>query len=173
MTTLITGGSKSGKSGLAERILSGFEGRKLYIATMQPFGSEAREIIGRHLKQREGKGFETLERYADIESTPLPEDCAVLLECVGNLCANEMFGGETPCRPAEKVIEGLRRLSERAKELVIVSVQVGSDGLAYEQGTADYIAEIGRINSGVAAFADNVIECVYGLPVVMKGVLPC
>ena len=40
MTTLITGGSKCGKSRLAERVLSGFDGRKIYLATMQPYGSD-------------------------------------------------------------------------------------------------------------------------------------
>ena len=173
MTTLITGGSKCGKSGLAERILSRFDGRKIYIATMQPFGSEGRAIVERHLKQREGKGFETVERYTDIGGAELPGNCAVLLECVGNLCANEMFGGGDICRPAEKVIAGLRALSERAAETVIVSVQVGSDGISYAEGTAAYIEELGRINAGVADFADNVIECVYGIPVVLKGELPC
>ena len=44
---------------------------------------------------------------------------------------------------------------------------------SYEDGTAAYIEEIGRINSGIAEFADNVIECVYGIPAVLKGGLAC
>ena len=173
MTTLITGGSKCGKSRFAERVLSGFDGRKIYLATMQPYGSEARAIIDRHIIQRKGKGFDTIERYTDIGNAPLPGNCAVLLECIGNLCANEMFAGEDIVYPADSITEGLRLLSERVKELVIVSVQVGADGIDYAEGTAAYIREIGRINSGIAAFADNVIECVFGIPVVLKGELPC
>ena len=173
MTTLITGGSKCGKSSLAERILSRYAGKKIYLATMQPYGEEARAIIERHIEQRKNKGFETVERYTDIGDTPLTENCAVLLECIGNLCANEMFSGDTVNHPAEKITEGLRRLAEKTQELVIVSVQVGSDGIDYAEGTADYISEIGRINSGIAAFADNVIECVFGIPAVLKGELPC
>ena len=173
MTTLITGGSKCGKSSLAESIISRFGGKKIYLATMQPYGEEARIIIERHREQRKSKGFETVERYTDIGDTPLPENCAVLLECIGNLCANEMFADGNIVYPAEKIVKELRRLAERVRELVIVSVRVGSDGIAYEEGTAAYIREIGKINSGIAAFADNVIECVFGIPVVLKGELPC
>ena len=176
MTTLIIGGSKSGKSGLAEKLIGEFDIRKIYIATMKPYGSESAAIIERHRKQREGKGFETIECYTDIGEAALSENglncvqTAVLLECIGNLCANEMFDGQEnePVRASDKIIEGVRLLSERAKELVVVSVSVGSDGIDYPEGTAAYIEEIGRINSGIAAFADNVIECVYGIPVVIK-----
>ena len=173
MTTLITGGSKCGKSRLAERILSGFAGRKIYIATMKPYGDEERRIIARHILQRQGKGFETLECYTDIRDADVPEGSAVLLECVGNLLANEMFteGGMT--YPSEKIVSGLRELSRRTKMLVIVTNQVGSDGVRYEEGTAAYIAEMGKVNCGIAAFADNVIECVYGIPLPLKGELPC
>ena len=173
MTTLMIGGSKSGKSGLAERLISGFGGRKIYIATMKPYGTEAAAVIERHRIQRAGKGFETVERYTDIGELVLPENCAVLLECIGNLCANEMFTGEKMLRPAEKITRGIRLLSERVSELAVVSVIVGSDGINYEDGTAAYIEEIGRINSGIAEFADNVIECVYGIPAVLKGGLAC
>lgn len=61
MLTLITGGCKCGKSSIAENILSDFCGRKIYIATMEPFGEEAHTAISRHRIMRSGKGFETVE----------------------------------------------------------------------------------------------------------------
>ena len=173
MTTLVTGGSKCGKSSLAERILDSFGGRKIYIATMRPFGEDAFEAIERHRKMRAGKGFETVEKYTGIGGTELPECCGVLLECMGNLCANEMFSGEGTGFSVSGIVDGIRTLAEKAGELVIVTNQVGSDGIAYPEGTADYIQALGEINAGIAAFADNVIECVYGIPVVLKGELPC
>ena len=173
MTTLVTGGSKCGKSSFAERILEGRSGRKIYIATMQPFGTDAIEAIERHRKMREGKGFETVERYTDIGDIQLPDGCAVLLECVGNLCANEMFRGNEIVCPTENVISGIKAVSETASELVIVTNQVGSDGISYSEGTAQYIRCLGEINRYIAEIADNVIECVYGIPFVLKGELPC
>ena len=173
MTTLITGGSKCGKSSYAEKLLDGFAGRKIYIATMEPFGSDAQEAIKRHRLMRRGNGFETVERFTDIGGADIPKNCAVLLECVGNLCANEMFSGPDIGHPAERIVQGVRRLSENASELVIVTNQVGADGFSYGDGTAAYIEEMGRINAGLAVFADRVVECVYGIPVYLKGDKRC
>ena len=58
-------------------------------------------------------------------------------------------------------------------ELVIVTNQVGSDGIAYAEGTAAYIEQLGIINRDIAVLADCVIECVYGIPLALKGELPC
>lgn len=171
MTTLITGGSKCGKSHLAESLLDGFEGKKIYAATMQPYGDEALAAIERHRMLRGGKGFATVEKYTDIHELELPENSAVLLECMGNLLANEMFRGNDICEPAEKILQGISDISKRAAKLVIVTNQVGGDGIDHAEGTAAYIACLGKINSGIAAFADNVIECVYGIPIVLKGTL--
>ncbi|MBE6863808.1 MAG: cobinamide kinase [Ruminococcus flavefaciens] len=169
MTTLITGGSKCGKSSYAEKMLEQFHGRKIYIATMQPFGEDAFEAIKRHRKMRAGKGFETVEKYTDIHESSLPENCAVLLECLGNLCANEMFSDCAVSDPADKIVNGIKQLADSVSELVIVTNQVGSDGITYTDGTADYIRVLGCINRRIAEFADNVIECVYGIPIVLKG----
>ena len=40
---------------------------------------------------RAGKGFETIERYTELDELLIPKDCVVLLECMSNLVANEMF----------------------------------------------------------------------------------
>ncbi len=173
MTTLITGGSKCGKSGYAEKILDHIRDGKFYIATMKPYGEEAYAAIERHRKMREGKGFKTIEKYADICEIPLTDNCAILLECMGNLCANEMFCGDAVIDPTEKIVRGVYHLSRIAREMVIVTNQVGGDGVDYMEATAEYIRILGEINRRISEFADNVIECVYGIPVLLKGVLPC
>ena len=173
MITLVTGGTKCGKSGYAEKILERFEGQKYYIATMNPVGDDAEEIIARHVEMRCGKNYVTVERLRDIGDTEIPEGSGVLLECVGNLCANEMFSETEICYPADKIISGIKRLSEYSEKLVIVTNQVGSDGIDYAEGTAEYIRLLGEINRRIAEFADNVIECIYGVPIVLKGEIPC
>ena len=172
MTVLITGGSKCGKSHFAEKLFEGFEGRKFYIATMQPYGEEVFAAIERHRKLRFGKGFETIEKYTDIEKINLPEGCGILLECTANLCANEMFKDEKITDPTEKIIRGFEHLKIHAKLLVIVTNEVGSDGISYESGTAKYIEIMGEINRHAAEISDIAVECVYGIPVPLKGELP-
>lgn len=169
MTTLITGGSKCGKSTFAEKLLSSCKGRKIYIATLRPYGNNAEDIIARHVKMREGKGFITVEQYTDIGNAPVQKGDAVLLEDIGNLTANEMFREEGIYDPVEKIVSGIRQLSEKAAELVIVTNEVGSDGIIYPDSTTAYIASMARICSKITCFADNVYECVYGIPVALKG----
>lgn len=169
MMTLVTGGAKCGKSHYAEKIFDDFGDRKFYIATMQPFGDEAAAAIESHRKIRAGKGFETIEKYTDIENLILPKNCGILLECTANLCANEMFRDGKISDPADKIIRGFEYLKSRAKLFVIVTNEVGSDGIFYEKGTAEYIKIMGKINAKTAEISDNVIECVYGIPVPLKG----
>lgn len=173
MITLVTGGSKCGKSRYGELVLSSFEGERFYIATMSPQGSEAAEIIARHRKMRRGKGFTALECQRDIGSAAVPRGCGVLIECMGNLCANEMFSGAEIVTPADKIIGGIKSLSERVSELVIVTNEVGCDGLDYSPETMLYIGQLAEINRRIAEFADNVVECVYGIPCVRKGKIIC
>ena len=95
MFTLVIGGSASGKSEYAERFVLSLDGSgpRIYIATMEPFGSEAQARIARHHAMRRGRGFETLECYQNIGSISVPLNSNVLLEDLGNLVANELFGG--------------------------------------------------------------------------------
>lgn len=174
MITMITGGSKCGKSSLAEKILCSEGHEKLYyLATMQPFGTDAYEAIERHRKMRFGRGFETLEKYTDIQDIQTDRRSGILLECMGNLCANEMFSGEDLFYPAEKIMTSIEVLAEKTQHLVIVTNEVSSDGVTYTPETEIYKKAMAEINSRTACIADNVIECVYGIPVVLKGVLPC
>lgn len=171
MTTLIVGGSKCGKSSFAESLFSEFSGKRFYIATMIPFGDEAHAAIERHRINRAEKGFETIEKYTDIEEISVPEKCGILLECVGNLCANEMFGGEKNCDPNEKIINGILHLKSRASRLVIVSNDVSCDGISYQKTTAEYIEILSKINRKIANISDSVVECVFGIPLARKGAL--
>jgi adenosylcobinamide kinase/adenosylcobinamide-phosphate guanylyltransferase len=173
MMILVTGGSKCGKSSFAEKILDNTGKNKYYLATMQPFGEDAREAIERHRIMRENKDFITIEKYMDIDEIQLPSGSVVLLECLGNLCANEMFVGEEIFDPADKIITGLKHLDSITEKLVIVTNEVGCDGIQYTKETMKYISAMAEINRRAAEIADTVVECIYGIPVVLKGEILC
>ena len=123
MITLITGGSGSGKSAYAEDTLLSFgEGERIYIATMYPFDEESHRRIERHRNMRREKHFTTIERYINLKELTVPKDSYVLLECMSNLVANEMYqegGAGKDTVPA--VLEGIFALDRQAKELCIVT----------------------------------------------------
>lgn len=174
--TLIIGGSGSGKSEYAEHyITSLFDNKRIYyLATMQVFDDEGRKKIERHRSLRQGKGFLTIEQPIDMEKslTQMEQgENAVLLECMSNLVANEMFCGEIPKRKdevVEKIVSEIHALQEGVTELVIVSNNVFEDGIRYDNTTMEYLAAMGRINELLASLADEVIEVVVGIPLVLK-----
>ena len=172
MITLITGGSKCGKSSYAEKMLDNCAADKIYLATMRPFGEEAEKAISRHREMRQNKGFKTIEKYTDIDEITLPDNCCVLLECIGNLLANEMFEKNEP-EPSEKIFKGIKKIAGTASELVIVSNEVSSDGIVYSDETLKYISEINKLNFKISQTADKVIECVYGIPIILKEKTKC
>ena len=177
MMILVIGGSGSGKSSYAEEVVcsvSEEDMKKYYLATMQIFDEEGRKKVERHRKLRSGKGFLTIEQPRSIGRSLEKMDAGrktVLLECISNLTANEMFAGENPqleIQVVQNVISGLEKLKENITNLVVVSNNVFEDGIVYDQTTMDYIHAMGEINQRLAAMADQVVEVVAGIPVVMK-----
>lgn len=171
MLILITGGSGSGKSAFAEdTILSFGEGKRYYIATMFPFDKESEKRVERHRKMRSGKGFETIECYTDLKNHDIPSDGIVLLECMSNLVANEMFqangAGEDT---VSAVLDGICALYEKSRHLVIVTNEIFSESACYEGEMKKYQQFLGQINQTIAKMSDQVVEVVYGIPVYYKG----
>ncbi len=181
MIYLVTGGSGSGKSAYAEELVlqSGNE-KRYYIATMEVFGEEGKKKVERHRKLREGKGMITIERPLNLSSLVLEEwegeadgKVTVLLECMTNLAANELFSGEALIMhrvrmAAERIKEGIRRLEEQCGLLVVVSGEVFSDGIDYGEETNAYIELMGEINCWLAERAERAVEVVYGIGCVLK-----
>lgn len=170
MFVLVTGGSGSGKSFYAEeRILSFGEKKRIYIATMFPFDQECEKRIARHRDMRAGKGFETIECYTGLKNLALPKNCAVLLECMSNLTANEMFqenGAHE--KTVEEMKEGILNLMQQADDVVIVTNEIFSVAEGYDEGTKEYQKYLGLINQAASELADEVVEVVYGIPVFHK-----
>ncbi len=145
----------------------------IYLATMRPFGEEAAARIEKHRAQRAGRGFATVERFTALGALDVPEHAAVLLEDVGNLCANEMFDASgTGDGAADAVVRGVESLQKRCDTLVLVSNEAGSGGAAYAGDTPRYLRMLGVINQRLAALSDAVCEVVCGVPIYHKGEEP-
>lgn len=180
MVVLITGGSGSGKSAYAEKITVSLAGKRnnpalYYVATMQVYDEEGRKKVERHRMLRAGKGFETIEQPVNIMealANMKSSNKIVLLECMSNLIANEMFSLEE-VKAVDDVVDKICRsicsLAQKTNDLIIVTNNVFEDGITYETATRSYMEALGRINTQLAAMADVVTEVVVGIPVPVKG----
>ncbi|WP_444659333.1 bifunctional adenosylcobinamide kinase/adenosylcobinamide-phosphate guanylyltransferase [Caproiciproducens sp. R2] len=179
MVVLITGGSGSGKSAYAEKAAVSLAGKGTlyYLATMKVSDGESRKKVDRHRGLRAGKGFLTIEQPADIlRAVPRMNrgKGTVLLECLSNLAANEMFASkEIRCdkEAADQLCAELCSLAEHTEHLVIVTNNVFEDGVPYDETTRAYMEALGKVNAFLAARADAVTEVVVGIPVSIKGKL--
>lgn len=170
MLHLITGGSGSGKSAFAEeQVLNAGEGQRIYIATMIPYGEEGKQRVERHRQLRKEKNFETIECYKNLASLKVPQNSVVLLECMSNLVANEIFEPDGAHeKTVEAVREGISGLMNQTQRLFVVTNEIFSDGIEYDPDTMRYLEYLGKVNQELAALADQVTEVVYGIPVNLK-----
>ena len=193
MNVLISGGCKNGKSYYAQK-LARDRARELgkplyYIATMIPRDEEDRARIRRHLAERDGWGFETLEQPTDL--TALLEDPQVdksgvfLLDSVTAILENEMFRrvetAETVGQNAEtaettetteffydetardRVKADMTAFAKATGNTVFVSDGIYGDLGEYSESTEDYRKALAAVDRALAETCDQVIEITYGI----------
>ncbi|MGN0343306.1 MAG: bifunctional adenosylcobinamide kinase/adenosylcobinamide-phosphate guanylyltransferase [Roseburia sp.] len=172
MIHVIIGGSASGKSAYAEELACslGQDKSKYYVATMEAYGAEGAARVKKHRNMRRGKGFCTIEKLRDIGALARQkrlEGSVILLECISNLVANEMFASQSPLPPdqiPEQILSGIRSLAETAEHLIVVTNDVFGDGISYDDTTMTYIRTLGTVNQMLSATAQQVTEVVYSIP---------
>ena len=187
--TLIIGGSGSGKSAYAESLLAEAKvaGAKYYLATMDAQDAESRQRISRHRALRADKGFRTWECPRGLGAAVAAKaeelmGCGVLLECMSNLVANEMFDDAWVAHSSEKargrsalaravsdrVVRDVMLLSQACGELFVVTNNVFEDGVNYGETTRAYLDALARVNRELARQSARVVEVVVGIPVRIK-----
>lgn len=180
MNIFISGGNKNGKSGYAQDIAVKLAdgGSLYYVATMIPYDDEDRLRVRRHIENRAGMGFETIEAGRNIQSVfdRADEKGTFLVDSTTALLLNEMFpethAGEADPAAAERCIEGLLEMCDRAGNAIFVSDYIYSDAARYDDFTENYRSSLASIDRALAGRCDTVIEVCAGNLIVHKGVLP-
>lgn len=168
--TLVTGGARSGKSGLAEAMLTGSGLTRRYIATAQAWDDEMRARIALHRESR-GAGWITMEAPLDLPSALAaagPGD-AVLIDCATLWLTNHLLADHDLDAQGTTL---LAACAACAAPVVVVSNEVGW-GIVPENALARRFRDAqGRLNQRIAAQAGLVVGVMSGLPMVLKGTLP-
>ena len=180
MTVFVSGGAKNGKSGFAQRLAVKLAagGPLYYAATMRPSDGEDLARIARHVADRAGLGFETLECPCRILSCIDRADPAgtFLLDSVTALLMNELF--PDPARPdmdpgaPARCARELTEFVGRVKNAVVVSDYIYSDAADYDEVTETFRRGLAQIDRALAAACGTVVEIASGVPVIHKGRLP-
>ncbi len=181
MISLLTGGCKNGKSGLAQKLAvllsKRKHGRLFYVATMKSTGEEDDERIRRHVEDRAGLGFETIEIQTDINKIMQKDAATYLIDSLTALLANEMFterngsfftDREAPERVGTELEELMKTTTEKSTDLIFVSDGIYSDSAIYDGDTFLYREGLGELERVVTDCADLVIEMCAGVPMIHK-----
>ncbi|MFP3152891.1 bifunctional adenosylcobinamide kinase/adenosylcobinamide-phosphate guanylyltransferase [Lachnospiraceae bacterium ZAX-1] len=178
MRLLLTGGAACGKSTYAKSQLMSYQAPRYYIDTMYPCENESLAKKKRHQKLRKNEDLIIIEQYTDIGEITFPARGTVLLECLCNLTANEMFDENDNFRNrygydvVEKIANDIKILETKCNMLIVVTNEVGGDGRIYEIGTREYVKALGKLNATLANRFERVVELVCGIPQIRKGQLP-
>ncbi|MGQ0671486.1 MAG: bifunctional adenosylcobinamide kinase/adenosylcobinamide-phosphate guanylyltransferase [Hyphomicrobium sp.] len=167
-STLILGGARSGKSALAERLLTEQPGPWVYVATAEARDGEMRDRIALH-RSRRGPDWVTIEAPLALAET-LAEGSAArhpaLVDCLTLWLTNLMLGGHDVPAATATLIDVLSR---RVHPCILVSNEVGL-GIVPDNGLARaFRDEAGRLNQRIAAATDRVLFVAAGLPMTLKG----
>ncbi|MCE5221207.1 MAG: bifunctional adenosylcobinamide kinase/adenosylcobinamide-phosphate guanylyltransferase [Clostridium sp.] len=166
MNYLIIGGSKSGKSEASEKIaLTLNKDKVIYIATMKPYDKEDEERIKKHIQNRVGLNFITLEVQRNLHEivNNIKYNDTVLIDSITSLLTNEMFiENKIIENPSVNIVNGLKKIMIKAKNTVIVSDYIFNDAIKYDEVTETFKKELAIINKELSKISDNVMECSFG-----------
>lgn len=183
MNIFISGGCKNGKSYYAQELARDMSREKslplYYLATMIPCDEEDRARIRRHLSERDGWGFETVEQGRNIcealcgftaTGGKVSSEGVFLLDSVTALLSNEMFlpDGTIDESAGERVAAELREFADRTGNTVFVSDYIYSDAQIFDKYTENYRKALALTDRTLAAVCDQVIEVSYGFKYLYK-----
>lgn len=166
MHIYISGGNKNGKSHHAQHLAKSLGEPLYYLATMIPTDAEDEQRIARHIADRAGWGFETIEcgrNILQVLDIAKPEG-SFLLDSVTALLANEMFppGYPPDLGAAARVAADLEEFLRRTRHAVLVSDYIYGDAAFYDETTEAYILGLSQIDRRIAAASDVLLEVCAG-----------
>jgi len=174
MTVFISGGAKCGKSSLAQDLSVALSkgGKRYYVATMIPSGAEDHDRIRRHIADRDGLGFETVECFKNIMSI-VDTDGTYLVDSVTSLIQNSLFpvekNYEMDLDGANRCADELIQFAGTVRHAVFVSDYIYSDAERYSESTEMYRKCLADIDRRLAKVCDTVIEVSAGQFTIHKG----
>lgn len=177
MNIFISGGCKNGKSYHAQELARSMAQEKnvplYYLATMIPGDKEDEARIRRHLSEREGWGFDTIEQGLNIcdalngttvSGLEVSSGGVFLLDSVTALLSNEMFrpGGIIDLEAPQRLSAELTRFASKTGNTIFVSDYIYSDADCFDEYTEAYRQGLALLDRTLAKLCEQVVEVSYG-----------
>lgn len=188
MLIFITGGVRSGKSALAEKLALhyGKENSHIhYVATSIPYDHEMQQRVRRHVEDR-GRHpipFVTHEISSDLGRVIdfLQDGDVVLIDCLTTLLSNELFqgwesGNEAWKRETNRVdiykrlVQAFYKFKASNATVIIVSNEIFNNCIPNDKSTFYYMYMLGNLHQQLVSLCNQAILVEYGMPIYKKGV---
>ena len=163
---LITGGVRSGKSRLAERMTLALGSPAIYIATAEAHDAEMTERIARH-RARRGPEWHTISEPTKLVQALQDSDgdAPRLVDCLTLWLSNLMLAD----RPIEAEMSSLTQAMDRFDGTIILVANEVGWGIVPDNALARRFRDhAGRLNQAMATICDEVTLIVAGLPLCLK-----
>ena len=158
---LVTGGARSGKSALAERLVARYQLPKIYIATAEARDGEMSTRIQRHRESR-GSGWQTVEEPIALTDALLNTDRqgVRLIDCLTLWLSN--------CLGSADIDALCDILRQQHTPVVLVTNELGL-GIVPDNALArQFRDQHGWMNQAVSDICDEVWMAVSGQPLRLK-----
>lgn len=171
MLTLVLGGARSGKSRHAEALAKQLEQtgkRVIYVATAKADDDEMHHRILRHQNDRPSH-WQTIETPVDLAHylQHFDDQVVILIDCLTLWMSNLLM---LDAKLFDKYKNDfLGYLTSTTADVIMVSNETGLGVVPMGELTRRFVDEIGFLHQAIAVKADQVIFCVAGLPMTLKG----
>lgn len=173
---LVTGVSRSGKSGYAQRLAEAIPGPRAYIPTCPVVDQETEERVAKHREARSASDWETIEETVDLAGA-IRRSAAyrvLLVDCLTLWINNLLFDAErrgecfTEDATAARCREVIEACGAYPGTVVLVTNELGM-GVIPDNETARRFRDCaGRCNQIIAEAAGTVTIVVSGIPLHLK-----
>jgi len=169
MLQLILGGARAGKSRLAEQTAKETGLSVIYIATAQALDEEMQQRIAHHQQQRPAH-WQVFEEPIYLADRLLQCDQAnqlILVDCL-TLWLSNLLLAEDPALQQQQMQKLFDVLPQLQSQIILVSNETGLGVVPMGEISRRFVDEAGRLHQTLGQFANKVMFCVAGFPMILK-----
>jgi len=171
--TFLVGGARSGKSTMAVRLASAFDGPVAVVVTAEARDEEMAERIRAHREARPAE-WDVVEAPLGLLATVegIDGDAGLILDCLTLWVSNALEDGASDGDVEGEASKVAAALASRAAPSIVVSNEVGLGIVPANELARRYRDVLGRVNAAFAAEADRSFLVVAGRGLPLEEVTP-